>query len=359
MPSKKKPKPTKKKPKPKPKPSTKKPKPTKKKPKPTKKKPKPTKKNPKPTKKKPMSSKNIISVGSSKRSVEEPVITKYVNLIPYARCKQKLDSKLEELNDDDHGTYLNGEFIDIKTYISPLFNQLNQFTSMDTAINSNIMKRECLNMSKCSSSIDGVLSCEHGIDTLSIGNSIDNMTLKYKAISLTSENTLKCPPSKLLFLVEVLLCKLYMDPITFLELCENIGYDEENIIKDVHKLTANMAAVLDKKMSIAPNKDHKYYLLHLINADICAISGLLETDEFRWDINISYPTYMKDKIRKIYVTHGVSYSEDDIIQELKLNYKWPSMQPPQARPEARPPPRYQEPPPVYDGGDYVGHDIEV
>jgi hypothetical protein len=127
-------------------------------------------------------------------------------------------------------------------------------------------------------------------------------------------------------------------------------------------------AVLDKKMSIAPNNDHKYYLLHLINADICAISGLLETDEFRWYINISYPTYMKDKIRKIYFAYGISYSENDIIQELKLNYKWPSMQAyqslslplPQSLPQPLPPPRYQEPPPIYvrEVG-YASHDIEV
>ena len=335
------------------------------KPKPTKKKPKPTKKKPKPTKKKPKPTKNIISVGSWwKRAVEEPNITKYVYLIRYAKCKQKLDSKLDELYDDDQGMYVNGEFIDIKTYIYSLINQLNKFTSMDRKINSNIIKRECLNISECSSSIDGILSCPSGIDTVSIGRIIDKMKLKYKEISLTSEITLKWPPSKLLFLVEFLLCKLYMDPITFLELCVDIGYDEEAIITNIEELTANIAAVLDKKMSIPPNIHHTYYLLHLINADICAISSLLETT-FSRTINISYPTYMKDEIRNILVTNEVIYSDADIIQELKIKYKWPSMQTSQSQSQPQPQPQLLpeyiegDAPPSYAGRDYVGHDIEV
>jgi len=265
-----------------------------------------------------------------------------------------LDSKLDELYDGGQGTYVNDKFIDIKTFISPLFNQLNEFTSMDRKINSDIMKPEfCLNMSNCSSSINGVLSCIAGIEELSIGSNIDKMKLKYKDISLTSENTLNCPPSKLLFLVEFLLCKLYMDPIPFVDLCANIGYNEDDIIKDVQNLTANMAAVLDKKTSIAPNKVHTYYLLDSINTDICAISSLLETP-FRRTINISYPTYMKEEIRNILVANGLTYSEDNIIQDLKTKYKWPSMRQRQRQRQRQPPllPVYREgdPPPSYAGG---------
>jgi hypothetical protein len=164
------------------------------------------KKGKKPTKHSKKKGKKPISVKGRARAREERGSKKDVNLVLYAKCIKKLWDNLNELEMQGyyHSVATDSSDIELTYQVESVLTDLNKLISLDkTSMTPDFIKA----LAECSVTDLNTLVCLPS--TIDRNTILDTLLLQYKDISLKSANTLELQPSRLLYLVVVLLCQVY------------------------------------------------------------------------------------------------------------------------------------------------------